>query len=220
MSSYSATELLFWVFSQSLDVSTQQKPTLTATKQTAWCDKVAPPSLTFTRATPLLIPPAAEASTNRNQPFPVGAAIHLRLLSLLWLVDTRASDLHQRGGVSPSDRVRKGGQVADSERAGFVEDADGNQRDAGAHVLKRQVEALPGRDPDVTHFGVQFHDAVADVHLCGRLQESQWKRWIKQSTFIYVMCLFKRLWQLLLIFRLFFFPDCHPDQFLKWSPIK
>ena len=109
-----------------------------------------------------------EASTNRNQPLPVSAAVHFRLLSLLRLVHARPSDLHQGGCVGPGNGVGKSCQVADGEWAGFIENSDGNQSDAGANILKRQIEALPGRDLYVSHFRVQFHDAVADIHLKGR----------------------------------------------------
>lgn len=84
------------------------------------------------------------------------------------MVDTRAPDLHQGRRVGSGDGVGKSCQVADGERAGFVENSDGNQSDAGADVLESQVETFPGRDFYVSHLGVQFHDAVAYVHLDGK----------------------------------------------------
>lgn len=128
-------------------------------------------SLTFTHPALLLISRVTETSTNGNQPFSVSAAVHFRLLSLFWLVDTRPSDLHQGRGVGPGDGVRESRQVADGERARFVENSDGNQSDAGADILESQVETLPRRDPYVSHFSVQFHDAVTDIHLKGRRLE-------------------------------------------------
>lgn len=128
-------------------------------------------SLTFTHPALLLISWVTETSTNGNQPFSVSPAVHFRLLSLFWLVDTRPSDLHQGRGVGPSDGVGESCQVADSERARFVENSDGNQSDAGANILKCQVETLPCRDPYVSHFSVQFHDAVTNIHLKRRILE-------------------------------------------------
>lgn len=122
-------------------------------------------SLTFTRATLLLISRAAETSTNRNQPLSVSTAVHFRLLSLFRSVDARPPDLHQGRRIGPGDSVRKRCQVTNGERTCFVENSDGNQSDAGANILKGQVETFPGRHLHVSHLGIQFHDAVANVHL-------------------------------------------------------
>ena len=119
----------------------------------------------MTGSTFLFVSRVTSTPTNRNQPFSVGAAIHLRLFPLLGLVYTRPPDLHQRGGVGPSDGIREGCQVPDGEWTSLIEDPDRDQGDAGAHVLEGQVEALPGGDLDVTHLRVQLHDAVAYVHL-------------------------------------------------------
>lgn len=131
-----------------------------------------PASLTFTHSTLLFISWIAKTFTNRNQPLSISTAVHFRLLFLLWLVDTRPSDLHKGGSVSPSNGIGEGCQVTDGERAGFVENPDRNQGDAGADVLEGQVETLPVRDLHISHLSVQFHNAVSNVHLDKKRKES------------------------------------------------
>lgn len=138
--------------------------------------------LTFTCAALLFISWFAETSTNRNQPLAVSAAVHFRLLPFFWLVDTRTSDLDQWGRVRSGDRVGKSCQVPNGERTCFVENPDGNQSDAGAHILKGQVEAFPCCDSYISHLRVEFHDAVSDIHLSGK------ENWVTVIGLCWKMC--------------------------------
>ena len=80
------------------------------------------------------------------------------------MIDTGAFDLHQRLRVH-GHGVGEGGQIPHNVRALLEVNPHRNQSYAGAHVLERQVEALPGHGTHLAHLGVELEDAVAEVHL-------------------------------------------------------
>lgn len=121
--------------------------------------------LTNARAIQFLVANAADASSQRNQPVPVGAAEQLGRVPFFSVLDTRPPHLHQRGGVHPRHRVRKRRQVPQREGTLLVINPHRDQSDAGANVLEGQVEALPGHGSHLPHLGVELQDSIAQIHL-------------------------------------------------------
>lgn len=85
----------------------------------------------------------AHTPPDGHQPLALSAAVHLGRVSLLGMVHTLTSDLHQGGGVGARHHVGEDGQVAVDTHAALVVDAYGGEGDAGADVLEGQIEAPP-----------------------------------------------------------------------------
>lgn len=122
-------------------------------------------SLTNAVVSVLLKPSAAHTPSNRNEPLALSAAVHLWCVSLLGVVHTLTSDLHERGRVGPRDHIREDGQVASHSRAAFVVHSNGHHSDAGSYILKRQVEAALAERPDATDFSVELESPHPQVHV-------------------------------------------------------
>lgn len=93
----------------------------------------------------------AHAPSNGHQPLALCAAVHLRGIPLLSVVNALTPDLHQRGWVGPRHYVRENCQVAADAHAALVVDPDRGEGDAGADVLEGQVEAPSAQRAHPSH---------------------------------------------------------------------